>query len=498
MLTRAQSSLPHGVFVRARKTAYLLAASQLERRVPWWPLERIERMQRRRVRAVVEFAYKNVPFYRRTLRDQGLAPQDFVSARDLERLPLIDGSMLAANPDDFTAEQYRHEGREVFNTSGSTTGIRKRICWDHASLMRRFARGERDRIVITRLADERWTATMLREFMTTERTRTLTSRLLLVDSEAHQRLQILSAGFSSRTMRAIGGERSLIPRRPLHYHNLSPTAPFEVAAAQIRAIKPRVVYSFGSYAEQFFRHLVDRGTRIPMPRLWVYLGDMVSESARELADELGCKLYSVYGAMEAGTIGFQCERREGFHLNVDLCAVRVVDAEGRTLPPGESGEIVISALDNRATVLLNYRIGDRGVLAKQPCPCGRSLPLLESLEGRRSEMIYLPDGRAYSSLMLEGLFRAELRRTLQAQIEQLAPDKLVWHIVPFASADREELRGQFAAKAAETLGPRTTLTVQFTEEIAKTSEGKFLRAVVKKEASGDEIATDRTHHRTTG
>jgi phenylacetate-CoA ligase len=478
MPTRAAPSfLPFGGIARVKQTAYLLAASQLERRVPWWPIERIEWLQRRRVRATIEYAYANVPFYRRALDDHGLAPRDFVSARDLERLPLIDGSMLAANPDDFTAQRYRHEGREVFNTSGST-GVRKRICWDHGSLMRRFARGERDRIVITRLAGERWSATMLREFITSEPARSTASRLLGVDSEAHQRLQILPAGFSSRTMRTIGGERSLIPRRPLHYHNLSPAAPFEVAAAQIRAIKPRVVYSFGSYVEQFLRRLADRRADVPMPRVWVYLGDMVSDAARELADELGCRLYSVYAAMEAGTIGFQCERRDGFHLNVDLCALRVVDADGRTLPPGEPGEIVISSLDNRATVLLNYRIGDRAMLTKRPCPCGRSLPLLASFDGRRSEMIHLRDGRVISSLMLEGMFRVELRRTLQAQIEQLRPGELRWRIVPFASADREELRRAFAARAAQTLGTGTTMTIQFTEEIARTSQGKLLRAVV--------------------
>ncbi|HXJ78870.1 MAG TPA: hypothetical protein VMS64_09335, partial [Candidatus Methylomirabilis sp.] len=255
---RAHPFLVFGALVRARQTASLMAASVLERRVPWWPIERVEWLQRRRIRATIEYAYENVPFYRRALDERGLAPRDFRSHRDLERLPLIDGSMLAVDPDDFTAQRYRHEGREVFNTSGSTSGVRKRICWDHGSLMRRFARGERDRIVITRLADERWTATMLREFITSEPVRTLAARLLRVDSEAHQRLQILPAGFSSRTMRTIGGERSLIPRRPLHYHHLSPTAPFEVAAAQIRALEPRVVYSFGSYAEQFLRHLADR------------------------------------------------------------------------------------------------------------------------------------------------------------------------------------------------------------------------------------------------
>ena len=43
---------------------------------------------------------------------------------------------------------------------------------------------------------------------------------------------------------------------------------------------------------------------------------------------MGCAVYAVYGAMEAGTIGFQCERRDGFHLNSDLCAVRIADADG--------------------------------------------------------------------------------------------------------------------------------------------------------------------------
>ena len=50
--------------------------------------------------------------------------------------------------------------------------------------------------------------------------------------------------------------------------------------------------------------------------------------------------------------------------------------------------------------------------------------------------------------------------------------------MPFASADREELRRAFAARAAETLGTGTTVTIEFTEGIARTSQGKFIRAVV--------------------
>jgi hypothetical protein len=204
-----------------------------------------------------------------------------------------------------------------------------------------------------------------------------------------------------------------------------------------------------------------------MPRLWVYLGDMVPPRTGSPPSSAAPLL--VYGAMEAGTIGFQCERREGFHLNIDLCAVRVADADGRTLPPGEPGHIVLSSLDNRATILLNYRIGDRGVLAQAPCPCGRSLPLLASFEGRSSEMIRLGDGHQVSSLMLEGMFRAELRRTLQAQIEQLGPGQLCWRIVPFAIST-----GMSCAGLCRPCGGDRAArpTVQFPGRIASTSQGQ--------------------------
>jgi len=63
------------------------AVAARERRVPHWSPDRIERLQRRRVRAIVAYAYENVPFYRDVMRDRGLAPEDFRGAEDLARLP---------------------------------------------------------------------------------------------------------------------------------------------------------------------------------------------------------------------------------------------------------------------------------------------------------------------------------------------------------------------------------------------------------------------------
>jgi phenylacetate-CoA ligase len=477
---RLSAPTPGGL-ARLSSTIAVAAIARHERAVPFWPIARIEALQLRRIRAALRHAQASVPFYRDSLQRWGLDPDRVQSAADLARLPMIDGSDLVADPMRFVAEPFRRTGREVFKTSGSSAGLRKPIFWDHASLLLRAARGERDRVVMASLAGEPWGHVMAREFVTNERRHTL-ARWIGIPTQGHQRLLILPADFSSRTQRTIYSERTVIPRKPVHYHHLPPAVPFHVAAAHVAAIRPRVVFSFGSYADQFFHFLHASGIKIPLPRLWVYLGDRLSAGGRDLAESMGCAVYAVYGAMEAGTVGFQCENREGFHLNSDLCAVRIADGDGNDVAPGEVGDVVISPLDNRAMALFNYRLGDRAAISPEPCGCGRSLPLLVRLEGRRSEIIRLADGRDLSSLAVEASFAAELRRTIQAQIEQEAPGRLRWRIVAASPADNEALRDAFVRRGRNVLGAATTLEVEFVDHIARTPAGKFNRMLVRSHA----------------
>lgn len=462
---------------RAFNLAYAGALAQVERRVPFWPLERTMRLQRRRIRTIVRYAYETVDFYRREMDERGLSPDQFVTAEDLERLPLISAEDLARSPMDFVSAPYRRSGREVFMTSGSTSGLRKPIFIDNRYLVRRIARSERDRRVVAKLAGESWIGLVAREFLA-DRGDGRSGRLLEWLAAGHNRLSIFPADFSSRTERAIWSEQSLVPRKAVHRHHLSPHASFEEALARLDELRPRVVLSFGSYVEHFMRALAASGRTVALPRVWVYMGDMISADARRLAEErFGVQLYSVYGAMEAGSIGFQCELREGFHLNVNLCALRLIDERQQTVGPGRSGEVVVSALDNRAMVLLNYRLGDWAALGSSPCACGRSLPVLARLEGRRSEVISLPSGQELSVLNLEGAFAAELRRTLQSQLEQTAPGRLRWRVVPTPGVNRAALEKAFLERAADRLGADVQLQIEFVDVIARTPQGKFKRVL---------------------
>jgi phenylacetate-CoA ligase len=179
-----------------------------------------------------------------------------------------------------------------------------------------------------------------------------------------------------------------------------------------------------------------------------------------------------------GRLGYECERLDGLHLNVDLCAVRIVGEDGRDVPPGEQGELVVSSLRNRAMVLINYRLGDVGTLDTEPCSCGRKLPVLRELQGRRTSTMVLADGRQVSSLDLEWAFRTELRPTIRAQLVQRGPGRLHWRLVPFGAADPAELERSLVARAHQLFGDSTVLTVECVDRLASNERGKFERTVL--------------------
>jgi phenylacetate-coenzyme A ligase PaaK-like adenylate-forming protein len=455
-------------------TAYVVGLARVERTVPFWPIEWIERRQRDRLRSIVNLAYQAVPFYQEAMRERGLQPSDFRAVSDLAELPLIDGALVQENLEQFLVKGANRETWSTFHTSGSTSGVRRTVYWDRGSMLRGLAYVERIWPVLSKLAGEPRSRAVMRALLGETRAQALLAKLgrqtrMLFISQNELRTRMLVPPVDRGIWR---------PQTAVNYHFLSTLEPMEVVADRMNVIRPRMVFSFGSYADQFLRFLANRGGRVALPRVWSYTGDTVSAGSRELAEEqFGCAVHSSYNVTEVGRIGFQCERREGHHLNVDLCAVRLVGDRGESVGPGQHGEVVVSSLRNRALVLLNYRLGDSGMLASERCPCGRSLPLLERLEGRRSDVVRLADGREIASLALEALFRRELQSALKVQIAQPGPGEIAWRIVPFSGVDRDALRAGLVRRAAEVLGQPNRVTVEFVDDIPATSEGKFTKVV---------------------
>ena len=111
-------------------------------------------------------------------------------------------------------------------------------------------------------------------------------------------------------------------------------------------------------------------------------GDACPETViREAERLLGSRLFPHYGSREMALGGaICCAAHEGMHLRENHVIAEIVDADGRVLPRGEYGELVITTIGMEAMPLIRYRTGDYTRILSKPCPCGSEVLRLDTLQ----------------------------------------------------------------------------------------------------------------------
>ena len=340
------------------------AAIPRQRRIPYLPEDELADRRDARVRELVAYAAATVPYYSDLFAREGIDAREITTAADLERLPLTSREEVRRNPDRFISTSQLGRDSVEFRTSGST-GIPIRFHHDRRSLLQYIAFGERPRHVEALLVGKR-----LR----------------------YVKASLVRGAGTGEIVRAHYRAHTAIPFKPRRVR-ISFMRPLDEVVADINRVGPDLLRGNGSYVEVLFRHLAATGAEMRLPRAVRYGSDMLAPDVRELIERnFGLPLVSNYSATEAFHIGYFCEERTEFHLHVDLCHVMVVHPDGRKAAPDERGEVVITNLVNRGTVLLNYRVGDIAALSPRRCTCGRTLPMLCQLEGKTEDLLHLDDG----------------------------------------------------------------------------------------------------------
>lgn len=110
--------------------------------------------------------------------------------------------------------------------------------------------------------------------------------------------------------------------------------------------------------------------------------EMLPESLRSrLERDLRMTVRQVYGTVLLGCVGYECLYRTGLHVP-DNVHVEVVDPDtGKQVAPGAAGEIVATSF-SRAYPMIRLATGDLSSFAREPCPCGRTGPMLNKILGR--------------------------------------------------------------------------------------------------------------------
>jgi phenylacetate-CoA ligase len=382
----------------------------------------------------------------------GLRPGDFRTADDLVKLPVIERDRVQRDPQYFVSTAQPVD-RYLKLQSGGSSGRPCTVYHDAAAIFQNAAHAERERSMITALVG--------RSFGYRE---TVFASSLSID----------------RQVQEFSRERGFFPSGvQIQRQYLSLLDAPEKNVPLMNAFKPDVVHSFGSYLEILCSYL--RATNHPFhrPKVITYSSDGLSNAARRFIREtLGIAILSTYEAIEAFKIGFECQHSRGLHLNIDLYPIRLVNTQGESVPMGESGEVVVSNLVNRATVLLNYRLGDISRMLLDSCPCGRSLPLLAFPQGRSDDWIHLSSGEVMHPQPLIDILD-DIEAIWQFQIVQESDTHFRASVVASPTCDREAVAQLVVHNFKRTLGESISVDLAFVDRIERTAGGK-LRPMISK------------------
>jgi phenylacetate-CoA ligase len=205
-----------------------------------------------------------------------------------------------------------------------------------------------------------------------------------------------------------------------------------------------------------------------------------------IAETFGCPVVNGYGGRDSGFVAHECPHG-GMHITADRLIVETVADNGRRVRPGELGEIVVTHFDTPEMPFIRYRTGDMGALSSELCRCGRVLPLLERIEGRKSDFIVTRDGRLMHGLSLIYVLR-KITGIEQFRITQKAVDDFQLELVTgrdFAPSSEAIIRSEFEQRLR---GP-VNVRIQYSSTMPASKNGKF-RYVISEVA---ERYTDLAH-----
>jgi phenylacetate-CoA ligase len=163
------------------------------------------------------------------------------------------------------------------------------------------------------------------------------------------------------------------------------------------------------------------------------------------------------------------------HILADTVITEVVDRNGKSVAPGETGEIVVTDLYSEDAPFLRYATGDMAALASHPCSCGRALPLFERIEGRSNDSIVTADGRLINSLALVYPLR-EIQGIEHYRICQKSVDEFVVQLITapgYRTEDEERIRSGWT----QLLRSRPRVSFEYVTSLPTDASGKFRHVV---------------------
>ncbi len=404
--------------------------------------------QGRQLRSLFMHAASTVPFYKQRFAEAGVDPTAKVTQETIARLPVLKRAELqgAGEAINTTALPKSHGKISQIETSGST--------------------GRPVRLNGTEVTGLFWRACVMREHFWAGRD--LNGKLAAI------RWVRKGVAMPPDGLRGNGwgpASATIYPTGPAALLNIASELRAQIDWLQREA--PDYLISFPSNLAALASYCIDNGIELGSLKQVMTVGETVTDKVRKLTRQAwGVPLKDSYSSEEAGYLTIQCPEHETYHVQSENVLLEVVDEDDRPCGPGEVGRVLITSLHNFATPLIRYELGDYAQLGG-PCACGRGLPVIERILGRKRNRLIMPDGRSeFPYLGEHDEFRAITTKVKEFQYIQRSTALIEKLMVVSEPLTPEEEAAQ-KALIVKNFGHPFEIKLTYVDEIPKRGAGKF-------------------------
>lgn len=261
---------------------------------------------------------------------------------------------------------------------------------------------------------------------------------------------------------------------------LSTTTKVEETVKYIIDTKPKYISTYPTYLEK----IASTGVQLSNygVELVIVHSEQTNAKQREmLAKALDVSVLDEYSSEELTRIALECPNHQ-YHLEEDACFIEIVDKDGKKIPYGEIGIVVGTNLLNTATPIIRYIQGDLAkIIPHEKCDCGNNGRIIEGVKGRNMDSIITDTGESIpASCFMDIAYNWFLVYNipvhgLKYQFVQTEIGKLDLYIIEGEySLDIAVIR-----ESIYTLVPRTTKVVIHKVNKVPFDQGKKYRPVIR-------------------
>jgi phenylacetate-CoA ligase len=325
-----------------------------------------------RLQSTLNRAYRNVPFHRRRLQEEGIDPSDIQSLEDVQRLPFTTRRHLSENyPYGLFAVPLRDIVR-IHTAPGTSVN----------PTVSGYTRQDLDvwaNMVATALRSSGVTPDDILQI-------SLDPGLDTWGRDYQSGAEALGASVIPNTLLSIGKQLMVM-----------------------RDYKPSTLVTTPSYAHQLAAHMANRRldpAAFSLKTLILVGEPAGSEERAFLENQLQVRTWQHFGLSEVPgpALAYECASRSCLHVNDDHFLPEIIDpATGESLPADQAGELVLTTLTTRAYPLIRFRTGDMARILPEACDCDCRLVRIEWRPERSDRLLRIRGVKVHEQQVLAGI-----------------------------------------------------------------------------------------------